>query len=223
MSDIQALDLKGFVTNSVKSVFQTMLSMEIELDNPPDKEGICTNGHIVGTVGFAGAVMGTVNLFVSRTFGREMAAAMLGMTVDEVEQLYYRQSGLLGVSGVSNDMRVIVEEAQAGNDRCQLALEMFAYRVRSCIGSYAAAMGGLDAVVFTAGIGENSAEVRERICRDAAWLGLEVDPDANRAGDQRISRAGSRVGAFVVPTNEELMIARHTRAVLAAPAKERTP
>lgn len=84
MSDIQALDLKGFVTHSVKSVFQTMLSMEIVLDNPPDKEGICTNGHIVGTVGFAGAVMGTINLFVSRTFGREMAAAMLGMTVDDI-------------------------------------------------------------------------------------------------------------------------------------------
>jgi chemotaxis protein CheX len=84
MSDIQTLDLKGYVIHSVKSVFQTMLSMEIELDNPPDKQSICTNGHIVGTVGFAGKIMGTINLFVSRTFGREMAAAMLGMRVEEI-------------------------------------------------------------------------------------------------------------------------------------------
>jgi chemotaxis protein CheX len=84
MSDIRTLDLKGFVIHSVKSVFQTMLSMDIELDNPPDKQSISTNGHIVGTVGFAGRVMGTINLFVSRTFGREMAAAMLGMTVEEI-------------------------------------------------------------------------------------------------------------------------------------------
>jgi chemotaxis protein CheX len=78
------LDLKGFVTHSIKSVFQTMLSMEIELDNPPNKENINTNGHIVGTVGFAGRVMGTINLFVSRTFGREMTAAMLGTTADDI-------------------------------------------------------------------------------------------------------------------------------------------
>jgi chemotaxis protein CheX len=84
MSDIKTLDLKGFVIHSVKSVFQTMLSMDIELDNPPDKQSISTNGHIVGTVGFAGKVMGTINLFVSRTFGREMAAAMLGMTMEEI-------------------------------------------------------------------------------------------------------------------------------------------
>ena len=84
MSDIQTLDLKGFVIHSVKSVFQTMLSMEIELENPAVKESIGNNGLIVGTVGFAGKVMGNINLFVSRAFGREMAAAMLGMTVDEI-------------------------------------------------------------------------------------------------------------------------------------------
>jgi CheY-specific phosphatase CheX len=82
MSDIKTLDLIGFVTHSVKSVFQTMLSMEVQLDHPLGKERICTNGHIVGTVGFAGRAMGTINLFVSRTFAREMAAAMLGMAVE---------------------------------------------------------------------------------------------------------------------------------------------
>lgn len=84
MSDIRALDLKGFVTNSVKSVFQTMLSMDIEMDRTLENEESSANGHIVGTVGFAGAVMGTINLFVSRTFGREMAAAMLGTTVEDI-------------------------------------------------------------------------------------------------------------------------------------------
>lgn len=84
MSDIQTLDLKGFVIHSVESVFQTMLSMEIELENPAVKESIGNNGLIVGTVGFAGKIMGNINLFVSRAFGREMAAAMLGMTVDEI-------------------------------------------------------------------------------------------------------------------------------------------
>jgi acetate kinase len=107
--------------------------------------------------------------------------------------------------------------------RAAFAIELFCYRAQRELGSLASALGGLDALVFTAGIGENSAELRERICHDAAWLGLDFDPDANRAGAQRISRDGSRVGAFVVPTNEELMIARHTRAVLALPAKERTP
>lgn len=136
----------------------------------------------------------------------------LGMTVEEVEKLYYRQSGLLGVSGVSNDMRVIVEEAQAGNDRCQLALEMFAYRVRSYIGSYAAAMGGLDAVVFTAGIGENSPEVRKLSCEGLGFLGLTVDDALNGAarGDSIISPSDSRAKALVVATNEERMIALDT-------------
>ncbi len=137
------------------------------------------------------------------------------MTVDEVEKLYYRQGGLLGVSGVSNDMRVIVEEAQAGNDRCQLALEMFAYRVRSYIGSYAAAMGGLDAVVFTAGIGENSPEVRKLSCEGLGFLGLTVDDALNKGagiaiGDYVISPPDSPTKALVVATNEERMIALDT-------------
>ena len=139
----------------------------------------------------------------------------LGMTVDEVEQLYYRQSGLLGVSGVSNDMRVIVEQAQVGNDRCQLALDMFAYRVRSYIGSYAAAMGGLDAVVFTAGIGENSPEVRKLSCEGLGFLGLTVDDTLNAAarGDAIISPPDSPAKALVVATNEERMITLDTAEI----------
>ena len=143
----------------------------------------------------------------------------LKMDVRAIEKLINQQSGLLGVSGISSDMRALLASPEPG---AKEAIDLYAYRIGRELGSLASALGGLDAVVFTAGIGENSAELRERICLDAAWLGLDFDPDANRAGALRISRAGSRVGAFVVSTNEELMIARHTRAVLAAPAKERT-
>jgi acetate kinase len=94
-------------------------------------------------------------------------------------------------------------------------VDLFLYRVRRELGSLAAALGGLDALVFTAGIGENSAAVRERICRDAAWLGLELDRAANEKGGPRISAAGSRVTAWVIPTNEELMIAQHTQRLVA--------
>jgi len=137
----------------------------------------------------------------------------LKMDVRAIEKLIYQQSGLLGVSGISSDMRTLLASAEP---RAKQAIDLYAYRIGRELGSLAAALGGLDAIVFTAGIGENSAELRERVCRDAAWLGLELDAEANRAGAQRISRPGSRLGAFVVPTNEELMIARHTRDVLAA-------
>jgi len=144
----------------------------------------------------------------------------LKMDTRAIEKLIYQESGLLGVSGVSSDMRTLLGSA---DPKAQIAVDLFVYRIGRELGSLASALGGLDALVFTAGIGENSAELRERICHDASWLGLDFDAEANRAGTQRISRAGSRVGAFVVPTNEELMIARHARGVLAAPAKEPTP
>jgi acetate kinase len=98
--------------------------------------------------------------------------------------------------------------------KAKLAVDLYVYRIGRELGSLAAALKGLDAIVFTAGIGENSAELRARVCRDAAWLGVDLDPQANTAGGPRISTASSRVSAFVVPTNEELMIARHTRALL---------
>jgi acetate kinase len=136
----------------------------------------------------------------------------LKMDVRAIEKLIYQESGLLGVSGVSSDMRVLLASTEP---RAKQAIDLYIYRIARELGSLAAALGGLDAIAFTAGIGENSAELRERICRDATWLGVELDTDANRGKNARISRAGSRVGAFVVPTNEELMIARHTRELLA--------
>ena len=141
----------------------------------------------------------------------------LGMDARAIERLIYQQSGLLGVSGVSSDMRTL--EASA-DPHAREAIELFAYRIGRELGSLAAALGGLDAIVFTAGIGEHSVALRERVCRGAAWLGLDFDAAANASGAARISTAGSRIAALVIPTNKELMIARHTRDLLASAAGE---
>jgi acetate kinase len=110
-------------------------------------------------------------------------------------------------------MRVLLASEEAGARR---AVDLFSYRLGRELGSLAAAAGGLDALVFTAGIGEHAPAIRERLCHDAAWLGVALDPAANQAGGPHISAADSKVAVWVIPTNEELMIARHTRRVLAA-------
>ena len=135
-----------------------------------------------------------------------------GMTAGAVEHLLYQESGLLGVSGISSDMRTLLASPRP---QAAEAVELFVYRVGRELGSLAAALGGLDALVFTGGIGEHAAAIRARVCRSAAWLGLEFDEAANDAGGPRISRLESRVTAWVIPNNEELLIARHTRRLLA--------
>lgn len=138
----------------------------------------------------------------------------LGMDVAAVQKLLYQESGLLGVSGLSSDMRTL---EQSADPRAQAAIALMVYRIGRELGSLAAALGGLDALVFSGGIGENSTALRAAVCRDAAWLGVELDAAANdRSGDgvRRISTADSRVAVWVVPANEELMIARHTLDIL---------
>jgi acetate kinase len=130
-----------------------------------------------------------------------------GMSLGEVTDLLYKKSGLLGLSGVSADVRDLLA---SGSPRAAWALDVFVYRVGRELGSLAAALGGLDALVFTAGIGEHAVPIRARICRDAAWLGVTLDDGANQRGGPCISPAGSRATAWVIPTDEELMIARHT-------------
>jgi len=136
----------------------------------------------------------------------------MGRSAAEVEAILYQRSGLLGISGISNDMRRLV-----GNDdpAARLAVDYFVYQAAKQIGALAAVLGGLDALVFTAGIGEHSSELRRRICEASAWLGLGLDPAANEAHAARISTSGSRVSAWVVPTDEESMIARHMHVLLA--------
>jgi acetate kinase len=133
------------------------------------------------------------------------------MDVRALETLLYKESGLLGVSGVSSDVRTLLASP---DPRASEALDLFIYRIGRELGSLAAALGGLDALVFTGGIGENAATIRARVCRDATWLGLDLDVAANNAGGPRISRPESRIATWVIPTNEELMIAKHTRHVL---------
>jgi acetate kinase len=135
----------------------------------------------------------------------------LGMDGAAIERLLYRESGLLGVSGLSSDMRVLLEsDAPAA----RFAVELFAYRIGRELGSLAAALGGLDAMVFTAGIGENAPAIRALAAAHTGWLGLEIDAGANAAGGPRISTPASRVAAWVIPTDEERMIARHTLALV---------
>lgn len=138
-----------------------------------------------------------------------------GLTAQEIEGLLNKQSGLLGISGLTNDMRELLDEARENKDRrALLAIELFCYRARKYIGAYLAAMGGADAVVFTGGIGENAAEVRTRICQGLEWLGLQLDENSNQnltgGREGLISTHDSRLKAFVIPTDEELLIARDT-------------
>jgi acetate kinase len=134
-----------------------------------------------------------------------------GMSTQTLQQLLYEQSGLLGVSGISSDMRELLTSSDPGAAE---AVDLFVYRIGRELGSLAAALNGLDALVFTGGIGENAATIRARVCRDARWLGLDLDEEANTKRGPRISCIDSRVSAWVMPTNEELMIALHTRRVL---------
>ncbi|GIM28373.1 acetate kinase [Clostridium polyendosporum] len=140
----------------------------------------------------------------------------LGYSAEEVNTLLNKKSGALGVSGVSSDFRDIISAAAEGNTRAKIALDMFYYRVRKYIGSYAAAMGGVDCIVFTAGVGENSVEIRAEICKGLEFFGLEIDDERNnvRGKIAELSTEDSKVKAFAIPTNEELMIAKDTISLI---------
>lgn len=149
-----------------------------------------------------GSVDSGVILYLFQTFG---------LSAKEVETILYKKSGLLGISGISSDMRDLIASAEPA---ARLAVDYFVYRAVKEIGALAAVLGGIDGLVFTAGIGENDAEIRRRICDSSAWLGIDLDGDANASKGPRISAVTSKVSAYVIPTNEELMIARHTGLVL---------
>jgi acetate kinase len=135
----------------------------------------------------------------------------LGLSAKEVETVLYKKSGLLGISGISNDMRDLLGRSEP---EARLAVDYFVYRAAREIGALTAVLGGIDALVFTAGIGENSAEIRQRICDASAWLGVELDTQANANKAVLISTRNSKVSAWVIATNEELIIARHTGSLL---------
>jgi acetate kinase len=178
----------------------------------------------MGLTPLEGLVMGTRTGDIDPAI-IDFIAAKEGLTAQEVETLLNKQSGLIGISGLTNDMRELLDEARENDDRrARLAIEIFCYRARKYVGAYLAAMGGADAIVFTGGIGENSAEVRASICKGLEWMGLELDDERNTAHTSGregiISRESSRLSAYVIPTDEELLIARDTvRCVRGAPQR----
>ncbi len=139
-----------------------------------------------------------------------------GLDAAQVDSLLNKKSGVLGISGVSSDFRDIEQATEKGNARAKLALEIFSYKVKKYIGAYAAAMGGVDAIIFTAGLGENSAEMREEICKGLEFLGINIDKVKNnvRGKETDISTSDSKVKVFLIPTNEELLIARDTKELV---------
>ncbi|MFA5949458.1 MAG: acetate/propionate family kinase [Hyphomicrobium sp.] len=141
-----------------------------------------------------------------------------GMSADEIEHLFYHDCGLKGLSGISNDVRVLIESTEPA---AKLALDYFVYRIALLAGSLAAAMNGVDGIVFTAGIGENAPTIREAVIKRMGWLGFEIDAKANRGGGPQISSARSPHVAYVIPTDEELMIARYTSDALGEGARKR--
>ncbi|MBV8859605.1 MAG: acetate kinase [Acidobacteria bacterium] len=168
----------------------------------------------MGMTPLEGLVMGTRSGDIDPAI-IDFVGAKEGLSAQEVDLVLNKQSGLLGISGLTNDMRELLDEShESGDRRAGLAVEIFCYRVRKYVGAYLAAAGGADALVFTGGIGENSAEVRKRVCEGLGWMGVELDPAANQATTARreglISREGSRLAVYVIPTDEELLIARDT-------------
>jgi acetate kinase len=167
----------------------------------------------MGMTPLEGLVMGTRSGDVDPAIVN-LIATKEGLSTLEVEVLLNTQSGLLGISGLTNDMRVLLEEAEAHDDRrARLAIEVFCHRARKYIGAFLASMGGADAIVFTGGIGENSPEIRARICVGLEWAGLRLDDSRNKqmvGSEGQISCDESSMHAFVIPTDEELLIARDT-------------
>ena len=180
------------------------------------KDGKCQDTSM-GLTPLAGVPMGTRSGDIDPAVV-QFVMNKYGMSADECLNMLNKKSGVLALSGVSSDFRDIENGAEEGNENCALALDKFAYEVRKYIGSYAAALGGLDCLVFTAGVGENSASMRARICEGLEFLGVKIDPEKNntRGKEAIISADDSKVTVWVIPTNEELMIAQDTAALVNA-------
>ncbi|MGB9606246.1 MAG: acetate/propionate family kinase, partial [Bryobacteraceae bacterium] len=176
----------------------------------------------MGMTPLEGLVMGTRS-------GDVDAAAILhlmqweGLNPERMNALLNKGSGLYGISGISNDMRTLLEHASRGDERAELAIEVFCYRIRKYLGAYYAVLNGADAVIFTGGIGENAPEIRARVCRSLDALGIALDERRNRMAvgcEMDLSADGARTRVWVIPTNEELLIARETVRALRAPGRQ---
>ena len=181
----------------------------------------CVDGKCVDTTmglgPLAGVPMGTRCGDIDATI-LEYLMGRYGYSIQEMLTILNKKSGVLGISGVSSDFRDLDNAAAEGNERARLALDKFAYEVKKDIGAYAAAMGGVDAIVFTAGVGENDGTMREILCSGLEYMGVKIDPEKNniRGKEADVSAADSKVKVFVIPTNEELMIAMDTARLVSA-------
>ena len=179
------------------------------------KNGICIDTSM-GFTPLDGFIMGTRSGSIDASIVTYLADKE-GLSMKEMSDMLNKKSGLLGLSGISSDNRDVTRAADKGDPRAQLTVDMLSYQIKKFVGSYAAAMGGIDAVVFTGGIGENDHHVRKRVCAGMAFLGLNIDEVINRESqgrEQNISAPHSRVETWVIPTNEELLIARDTKQIV---------
>lgn len=195
----------------------------LHLGNGASACAISAGASVDTSMGFTpleGLVMGTRSGDLDPAI-LDFVAEKEGLSLRDVEAMLNKQSGLLGVSGLTADMRELLsEEAEHQDRRARLAIELFCYRVKKYLGAYLAAMNGADSIVFSGGIGANAPEIRERICRDLDWLGITIDAERNAAivgGEGRIDGPSSRVALWVIPTDEELLIARDTWRVVSSP------
>jgi acetate kinase len=192
----------------------------LHLGNGASACAIVAGASVDTSMGFTpleGLVMGTRSGDIDPAI-LDFVSAKEGLSLHEVDSMLNKQSGLLGVSGLTADMReLLAEEAENGDRRARLAIDLFCYRIKKYLGSYLAAMNGADAIAFAGGIGENSPEVRRRVCEGLEWLGIDIDPaknDALKGKEGRVDSPDSRVELWVIPTDEELLIARDTWRVL---------
>ncbi|MGX7204264.1 acetate/propionate family kinase [Enterococcus pingfangensis] len=202
-------------TEAAKELGKPLESLKIiscHLGNGASICGVKEGKSVITSMGFtplAGLMMGTrcgdidPSIIPFLQYEKNLSAS-------EVEVILNNESGFKGVTGFSSDTRDIMSQAEIGNEKAQLALDMFTSRVKQTIGAYAAELGGVDVLIFTAGIGENSAEIREMICENLAFLGIQIDQEENQKNNKKISSSESAVQVLVVETNEELMIARDT-------------
>lgn len=176
------------------------------------KNGQCQDTSM-GFTPLEGLVMGTRSGDIDPA-AVDYIRVKVGLKPEEVVDYLNKKCGMLGISGLSSDCRDLTEAAEKGNERAKLALEMVAYRVKKYVGSYAAVLGGVDAIVFTGGIGEHSELIRELVMTDMEYLGVEFDNDANWKNAEVLSKPSSKVKVLIVPTNEELSIARETKSLV---------
>ncbi len=209
--------VSGRLAEILQKPLESLKVITVHLGNGSSITAIDKGRSVDTTMGFtplAGIIMGTRSGDIDPSIVSFLAERE-GISASDVVNILNKKSGYIGVSGLTSDHRDLVKAANEGNKRAKLACELQRYEIKKFIGAYAAAMGGVDAVIFTGGIGENDPQVRADACADLGFMGIEIDPSRNKgSSEQRITTDSSKVQVWVIPTNEELLIARDTRDIV---------